>query len=245
MYYGQIREAVRFAPYEGHAAARAAGSSYFNDLWTATVPRDAPWPLMGQAGLFMDIYDWDTVVVGFGGTHLIATPVVLCTAYFPCALLLDGRGDGVLQRASGGTVSCIASAGCVSIWVRGLRVACDGAWALLPVLVVDCAALRVSNSSFARCAAQTDGGTVKGYGGGAAVALEGSEFVNSRSALNGGAVAMLGGRLSVSNSTFVGCTAAGSGGAISTTQFTPRYGSSEATQVALTVLSSRYTRLRI
>jgi hypothetical protein len=195
----------------------------------------------------MEIYDWDTVVVDSSAASvavkpLLAAPVLLCTAYFPCSLRVDGRGRGVLKRSVHGTINCISSSGCMSIFIQSLRVDCDGLWAPGSLLEVDGAVLRVSGTTFSECAAQTDGGTIKGYGGGASIIVEGSSFVNSRSAQHGGAVAMLGGLLSVSNTSFVGCTSSTGGGAISVTLFTPRYGSTEDTQVSLRLSHSTFVQ---
>ena len=98
-------------------------------MWGLDAPTAVSWPAGPGTNFLLDVYDWDTVTVGpVGAGAALTSRVVLCTAFYPCALTVRGRAqlDGALQLAGAGGISCSAAVGCTNLEVQLLTLSCNG-----------------------------------------------------------------------------------------------------------------------
>jgi hypothetical protein len=100
----------------------------------------------------------------------------------------------------------------------------------------------VSNVSFSSCFSARDGGAIQAYGG-ATLEVFGSKFYNTSSAGCGGAIAAAGGVITISKSTFSGCSAVSGGGAMCAFDFV-RYGQEVLIATTLKILNSAFNSCR-
>jgi hypothetical protein len=205
------------------------------------LPDELPWPTNASAAVFSDIYDWDLVVAIPDRHNILDRRVVLCVGPFPCALTVTGRGKGVLARVENGALACKETDGCTSVKLDSLLVLCDGYFATGSVLEVGGSLLSVSGAHFRGCTCRIDGCVVHAYGRGAAVTAKSTRFEHTHSSGSGGAISVVGGVLGVSFSAFVNCSAVGSGGAVSGTQFYC-YGSSEMFETVIEISESSFVQ---
>jgi hypothetical protein len=205
------------------------------------LPNDLPWPTNSSASAFSDVYDWDLVVVGPDRANVLSRRVPLCTGTFPCTLTVTGRGSGVLARVGDGALACMATKGCALVRLDSIRVLCDGGSASGSVLEVGGSMARVTSAHFSGCTCTIDGCVVHAFGQGAAVTVNSTRFEHIHSEGTGGAISVVGGMLSVFGSTFTNCSAVGSGGAVSGTEYYC-YESSESFETAIEIAESSFVR---
>ncbi len=160
---------------------------------------------------FIEVYDWDTVVITSDSAATLPILVNLCVGIFPCALTVAGGGN-TIQRVGSGAFSCKAAAGCTGLTLSSLRVECVGGPAVGPIVRVVGGVLRVANTSFANCWSSEDGAAIQNFAG--HVEVIDSDFVGLQSNGDGGAISVVGGTFSIQRSLFRHCTAGASGGAI-------------------------------
>jgi serine/threonine protein kinase len=205
-----------------------------------THPREVAWSASQSAESFIDVYDWDTIVVGKSASPLIlATDVTLCTWAFPCQMKLRGEGDALLHREGSRSIVCAASLGCGGVAVDSLGIQCEDREAGESLIKVQNSTLRVANSSFRGCLSKTDGAVVQAFGG-SFVTIEDSRFIGARCAGFGGAIAIVDSLLNVSKSEFVDCSSERGGGAISTSFFHNFRTDSNSVTLGLHVIGSRF-----
>eukprot|EP00292_Cryptomonas_paramecium_P002636 CAMPEP_0113722472 /NCGR_PEP_ID=MMETSP0038_2-20120614/37772_1 /TAXON_ID=2898 /ORGANISM="Cryptomonas paramecium" /LENGTH=2376 /DNA_ID=CAMNT_0000651725 /DNA_START=109 /DNA_END=7236 /DNA_ORIENTATION=+ /assembly_acc=CAM_ASM_000170 len=199
-----------------------SGSGLLNDLFAVDGPTDVGWPLNAAAGLFVSVYDWDTLLLDpVDGVDRLANRVVLCTRLFPCAMEIVGQrnGDrkyeGILMRAGNGSIKCASADGCTQISIQTVEVSCvDSAFVTHPPFEMDGTIFTGSKTRFHGCRTSLDGGGVRCFGGGASLTLINSSFTNMESAGNGGAFVVMGCKAILEGTSFLDCIAGGSGGAI-------------------------------
>ncbi len=184
-----------------------------NDLRVISAPQVLPWPNISSADAFVQVYDWDVMVFNGDHTSYLEGQISLCSGIFPCALEILGAGYGAIERITDGSISCLASAGCIGIVLDALSIVCndDSKWRSL--FVLQGTTFKSSYVSFRGCRSDTDGSIVKAYDA-ATLHIDHCSFENVESLGYGGAIAVLGSHAFISNSTFLNCSAAHGGGAI-------------------------------
>ncbi len=190
---------------------------FLNDVHTFYAPASVTWPAGGGAATFINVYDWDVLVIPAGITAALPSRVDVCVGVYPCTLSIVGSGAGSsLLRTGNATISCRASSGCRALALDSIAVRCTGS-AAEPVIRMAGGKLLVKGSSFADCMSTTDGAAVQTFAGD--VTVEDSNFRGLESKGDGGAISVVGGLLEVRRSRFTECSAAGRGGAISAAPF--------------------------
>ena len=211
-----------------------------NDLWTIEAPADIRWPVQAAVGLFIEVYDWDTMILHPDEINILPQRIVLCSSFFPCTLALEGvGGHGVLKRGVNGSIACLSTYGCSSVSLTAMQFACDQEQAAESVFKVDSTTLTIRNVSFAECSSRSDGGVLQCYGVGAAVKVESSLFSRTKGGGLGGAISAVGCSVTVLNTSFESCFAAGGGGAVSATQF-QCYGSADEVATQLYIQNCKF-----
>ena len=226
---------------------------YLNDLYGVSAPKEILWGSNSQLqrlnqtfqlAAFLNVYDWDTLVLPDTSVFVLSAPLILCTNLLPCALTIKGLGQPVILRTSNGSILCMASNGCRALNLVSISFRCGVALAQHSVLEFSGnTSLSVSNASFTGCCAVSSGGAMQlsagsigmvsasrftechssGQGGAisavsSTLSLASSYIANSSSALGGGCVHSSGngGSLSVSDSIFWACSSLSDGGGIQT-----------------------------
>ena len=208
-------------------------------MMSLVLPAEEAWPTNASAVLFIDIYDWDKIVLDSGAENILERRLSLCTFPYPCSLSINGMNMGVMKRIGEGSLSCLLSNGCSSLSIYGLLLRCDSIISVYSALEVSGALLEITTSSLLSCSSQEDGGAIHAYGSGTEIRLVSSQIQGSLSLGYGGAISMFGGTLEAVNSTFSNCSSLNGGGAIWATQF-QCYGSSIVDKVGVHILQSRF-----
>jgi hypothetical protein len=190
------------------------------------IPAAAGW------GFLQFVYDWDSVVLDGNATVLtLDSELELCTSNLPCVLQLKG----VMNFSGSGQFFCSSNSGCSRIFVISVASFCKNN--LKTVLKMQGSTLVMSNSSFAGCWSDTDGGVVQAYDL-AEVVIDSCNFTGTFSSGFGGAVAAYGSNLSISRSSFQSCIASKGGGAVWSTGFQDCYGSNRTQNTNLLITYS-------
>ncbi len=184
---------------------------YLNDLKALEVPRVLPWPTnISMYGLSAS-YDGDTFLLEV--PTVLNETILLCTLSLPCMLNLVGRGNNSITVTGNGSISCLASTGCLGISLSSLNFACLNTSLPNPILRVQGTFLEVSNTTFAGCSSQKDGTAIQAYNG-AKVSVTSCTFKDLHSNGSGGAINIVGGSAHILFSVFVNCQSVFGGGAI-------------------------------
>jgi hypothetical protein len=211
-----------------------------NDLWAVEAPTHIGWPPQAAVGLFIEVYDWDTLIVYPDVINVLPQQILLCSGFFPCAVELNGiDGRGVLERRANGSIACLSRYGCRSVSLASMHFICDSGPAAEPVLKVESTALGISRVSFAECSSKSDGGVARCYGTGATVNVESSLFRRTKSDGMGGAISAVGCSVTVTNTSFDSCYADDGGGAVSATQY-QCYGSADEVGTQLVIKQCKF-----
>jgi hypothetical protein len=190
------------------------------------IPAAAGW------GFLQFVYDWDSVVLDGNATVLtLESELKLCTSNLPCVLQLKGA----MNFSGSGQFFCSSNSGCSRIFVISVASFCKNN--LKTVLKMQGSTLVMSNSSFAGCWSDTDGGVVQAYDL-AEVVIDSCNFTGTFSSGFGGAVAAYGSNLSISRSSFQSCIASKGGGAVWSTGFQDCYGSNRTQNTHLLITYS-------
>jgi hypothetical protein len=127
------------------------------------------WPENGARGHFVDIYDWDRLILTGSADNILSTRLVLCTGPLPCSVSLLGAVGARLQRVGNGSLACLGSLGCSAINVSRLRLVCsrnrDEYLSLSAPFEIEGAVLKLDDSFVLGCSSQADGGSIRAYGG--------------------------------------------------------------------------------
>jgi hypothetical protein len=187
---------------------------FLNDVYVFAAPAAVPW---ASIATFIDVYDWDTVVIASSSpVAALSFQVDLCVGFFPCTLTVAGE-DNTIQRLGSSLISCDAALGCTGLILSSLKVECAGGPAAGPVVRVAGGAVSVINSTFANCSSSSDGSAIQSFAG--SVQIVDSDFISLRSEGAGGAISAVGGTVVAQRSLFRRCTAGAKGGAISAAAF--------------------------
>ena len=68
-------------------------------MWAVEAPQSFPWPQNGAPGLFLDVFDWDWLLLSANTDNVLPEKILLCTALYPCALAVYGAGVGAAWGA--------------------------------------------------------------------------------------------------------------------------------------------------
>ncbi len=184
-----------------------------DDLVMLDAPKKKSWPLDTGAGFFIDVFDWDWIVLDSINNYLMSD-IFLCTGVFPCSLSLHGYGSSRIYRKGSVKISCLAIERCTSVAFLSVHLVCvDGHAVANTVLEIEGATLSIENSSFVACSSSVDGSCVRSHGN-AVVHITNSSFQDSNSLGFGGAVCARGGICNIVDTTFINCSSILGGGAI-------------------------------
>jgi hypothetical protein len=187
------------------------------DLYMVIPPKEVMWPTDGSISGFIDIYDWDIVILGSTSENVIGFPLELCVGLIPCFLYLKGHDGGILRRPCSGGLVCHQRNGCEGINLGQVRVQCDCYSPSASFLELQGSVLNIQDSLIDSCTSLFDGGTILAFGS-SNVSIRSSTMSNSQSKGFGGAISLNGASLKVWNSTFINCSSSLSGGAVSASQ---------------------------
>ena len=227
-----------------NSIAPGGGSGLLSDVWTIEAPRDTEWPTNGAAGRFIEIYDWDIIVLPIDVVNIFWERIELCSIFYPCSMVLKGSNhSSSLERRGNGSIACLSSSGCSMLSLNSARVVCNGVLSSYPVLDVESASLYVHSVTFIECSSESDGGGVRCYGAGGLVEIYYSSFNFVKSEGMGGAISAIGCSVFVDNCIFRSCAASRGGGAISGSQF-QCYGSNQDVQTLFQITSCLFEDCR-
>jgi hypothetical protein len=178
-------------------------------------PKDVSWPRSSRPGYFIEIYDWDMLILHDQGMHGLTVPIFLCTGFYFCTISVVGDGRGSISRAGNGSIICMDSLGCTGVAIASSHILCGGALSDNPVVE---ASLSIEGSSFLDCVSSADGGCIRAFGL-SDVSITRTRFVNSRSMGMGGGVSIRGGNLQITSSLFQNCSAQLGGGAVAASDY--------------------------
>ena len=170
-----------------------------NDLWSIEAPKDLGWPKGGAEGLFIEVYDWDTIVLDQNSENFLQHRLVLCTGFFPCNLVIAGSKQSVLTLNESGTIDCSARNACVSVKLEAVQFICSSRPTEHGVLYIDGTSLETNGVSFTGCASLTNGGVISCFGDGSTAHIQQSTFSDIWSGGTGGAISVIGCSLNVMN----------------------------------------------
>ena len=177
-------------------------------------PKEVSWTSTSGIDLFVEVYDWDRLVINSTSHVELSWQMTLCTGIYPCSLSIDGNGMGTVFLSGNGSITCPQSSGCASLSLFAINFVCDSQRSLVNVLQVESVDLFIYNSSFSGCGSRNGGAIIESFGN-ASVSITHSEFSNLGSHGSGGAINAVGGVVQVSESYFVNCSSVSGGGAIS------------------------------
>ena len=202
-----------------------AGTDRLNDLLVYTIPQVIPLPASGfSLTWFTRVYDGDIIQVTGDADLPSGLTVDLCLPPVPCFLTIVGNAStsNTIRRHTNSRIVCEATSGCTGLTMRHVAVACTSeASAAGPLQISGAGALAtIEGATFSDCMSVADGGSILAYNG-ATVKVFRTTFQRSSSQGNGGALALLGvhANTHVAASTFVDCTSALSGGAMSVSHY--------------------------
>ena len=203
-----------------------------NDLYVLSAPKQLLWPTDCSADGFIDLYDWDHILLG-SSISTLPVRIYLCQGVFPCMMNIKG---GTLQRLGQGSFVCLASSGCSGIVLDSLSFTCVDSKPSMSAFKIQGTSLTIHNSSFSGCLSHENGGIIQSFNL-AVVNIYSSRFVNDHTSGFGGAISAFGSTVSVVDSSFANCSSDGGGGAVWATSF-QCYGSEELVGTSLFIDSS-------
>uniref|UniRef100_A0A7S0MMZ5 Tyrosine-protein kinase ephrin type A/B receptor-like domain-containing protein n=1 Tax=Cryptomonas curvata TaxID=233186 RepID=A0A7S0MMZ5_9CRYP len=221
------------------------GPGYFNDLMSLETPKDVSWSDIHSVGEFINLYDWDRVVLNPDVENILQASLFLCLGPFPCVFSLLGVGteEASLQRVGNGSLICLKSSGCLGLYISKVRILCVGGSTGSPALAtrtpleIEGALLKLENSTVLGCFSQTDGGSIRAYGG-AIVQIESSIFQDCKSQDRGGAISAVGAILNITATRFVNCSTLGNGGGAISANSYVCYGSEQVFNTVVNIAGS-------
>jgi hypothetical protein len=198
-------------------------------------PAILAWP--ATLGDFLDLYDWDKIVVDKPAS--LSSRLDLCVGIFPCSLNVQGVGLVSAMAVAGGSIRCLASAGCSTVVLDSLLFHCQPPGAGEPVLWLHGSSLVLHNATVAGCSSASDGGFIFAYGE-ASVLISSSTFKNMYTLGRGSILMAAGSTVLIADSDFINCSAANGGGVLCATAFICT-GSQDIVQTQVHIDSSRFT----
>ena len=186
------------------------------DLRVIRVPNSICWPNGGAANGFIDIYDWDRIVLqGSCSSVPLQVHLDLCVGIFPCFIHLFGKENAAVLLRDEGRISCTIGNGCEGIVLDSLSILSEsvGLRAPYPVVQIEGSPLSIHNCTFSGCYSSADGGCVQAFDQ-AFLNLTSSRFSRSSTSGLGGAVSVVGSQIYLKNCRFLHCHSDSGGGAI-------------------------------
>jgi serine/threonine protein kinase len=192
-----------------------------------TMPVFMPWPENSNLFQFINIYDWDILLLDQAKPVALAIQLELCIGILPCSLFVASSASehGVLKVIGAGSIICSRNSECSGISLHAVHIECQQNTGLVSTFKIQGANLTVVNSSFSGCFSQTDGGIIQSFDQ-AVVNIYSSSFQDTYSSGFGGAVCSVGSSLSVFDCEFLNCSSLLGGGAVWASTFVSTYGSS-------------------
>jgi hypothetical protein len=147
-----------------------ACAGFLGDHMIIDTPKDVTWPSTVKMDFFLDIYDWDRLVLDSNSENLLSVRLELCSGPLPCIFTLLGTGlqSSILRREGKGSLACLSKAGCSALHIANVQLVCtrlDKSPAGMAPLEIRGAFLQMENSSTFDCQAETDGGSIRAYEG--------------------------------------------------------------------------------
>jgi len=199
-----------------------APTDLLGDLTILNAPASVSWPTRGDASGFINVFDWDILVLTNGSSaaeNVLDVAINLCSSIFPCALAVDGLSMRTMTRFPGGTIYCSSDMGCTGASVTNVRLTCNEnippAFPIFEMVGVD---FEIRNCEIKSCVGSTTSAIIQSYEGGS-ISIENCSFQNVSSHAAGGVASMDGSFANIRNTAFVNCSSTSSGGAISISVF--------------------------
>jgi hypothetical protein len=194
------------------------------------------WPSSGNEGLFIDVFDWDSVFIEM--SPVLNSSITLCSGFYPCALYFRGQSADSVLKLENGSFACLSTAGCTKIVLGAIRVVCSGI-STQSVFVMKGTQLKISGATFEECASHSDGGLIHCSAFNSTVLIDSTAFHNVRSNRIGGVIYAVGCAVKLTKTNFTNCSAAAGGGAISVSEYFC-YGSADSPESSLLVLDCQF-----
>jgi predicted outer membrane repeat protein len=191
---------------------RRSGAS--GDLLAVTLPANFAWPAILID--FLDIYDWDTIIID--NPVALTSKLDLCSGIFPCSLNVKGIGPAPALAAAGGSVSCLASAGCSAVVIDSIVFSCSSPSNSEPIFMVQGSSIVLHNTTVTRCSSRADGGLIFAYDS-ASVLISSSAFQSIYTMGYGSVLEAAGSIVLISESDFTNCSSAKGGGVVWATAY--------------------------
>uniref|UniRef100_A0A7S0LWG4 Uncharacterized protein n=1 Tax=Cryptomonas curvata TaxID=233186 RepID=A0A7S0LWG4_9CRYP len=212
------------------------GTGLINDLMVLSAPKQLSWPSNCRADGFIDLYDWDHIVLDPNSIAVLPIRINLCRGVFPCTI--DISGGGIIQRTGLGSIVCLASSGCSGITLESFSFVCIDREPTMSAFKVQGTAIAINNVSFSGCSSHENGGVIQSFNL-AVVNIISSEFRNLHTSGFGGAISAFGSRVLAADSIFVNCSSEAGGGAIWATSY-QCFGSEELVDTSLQIDSCKF-----
>ena len=209
-----------------------------NDLMVLSAPRQLSWPTDCRADEFIDLYDWDHILLDEQSISILPVRILLCHGVFPCMMDIRGSRGAILRRLGSGSIVCLASSGCTGIILESLYFQCVDTEPSMSAFKIQGATITVTNSSFNRCWSHENGGIIQSFNL-AHVNVLNSSFSDLHTTGFGGAISAFGSIVHTINSQFRNCSSEGGGGAIWATSY-QCYGSEVLVGTSVYVDSSEF-----
>ncbi len=134
------------------------------------VPKDVSWPSIVKMGFFLDIYDWDRLILDSESENLLSVRLELCNGPLPCAFSLLGSDlhSSTLRKEGNGSLVCLSKVGCSAVHIAKVQFVCssnDKYPVTSAPLEIGGAFLELQNSSTFGCQSYLDGGSIRAYEG--------------------------------------------------------------------------------
>jgi hypothetical protein len=193
------------------------GNNGCNDVYVLPFPKSVEWPRYRAD--WLNLFDWDILLVHGYGNCSIPENLPLCTVGLPCFVGVRGAQTmGWLKRSGNSGLVCVGSDGCIGISLENVIIECDGRVSQKNVVEFMDSSGFIANSSFVLCASKSDGGALQ-IRDNSNVTIVNSLFEDCFSEKSGGAVSVTGSTCYVSGSRFFNCTAMLNGGAFAAEQY--------------------------
>jgi predicted outer membrane repeat protein len=189
-----------------------------DDLRIIRAPNTLCWPNQGAANEFIDVYDWDLIVLqGSCRSAPLRFHLALCTGIFPCFIRIIGTDGAEIGLQDAGYLSCASGSGCDGIVLESLAITPRRSRerVAFPVIQISGsgASLAVHKCIFTGCYSSADGSCIQTFQK-AVVNITSSTFHQSNTTGSGGAISSVGSQIFLKNCTFSQCHSEGGGGAI-------------------------------
>ena len=148
----------------------------------------------------------------------ITSKLDLCIGIFPCSLNVKGVGSVPALAAAGGSISCLASAGCSAVVLDSLFFSCLLPGGSEPIFMLQGSSMVLHNMTVNGCYSGADGGFIFAHDK-ASVLVSSCVFKSMYTTGYGSVLKAAGSIALISESHFTNCSSANGGGVIWATPF--------------------------